>query len=203
MSRSNSAPPYPVVFALIVALAPFACAPPIPTSTPPRPTIAARANPSATAEPFRSGGLGLFRDEFEAMHGRALRVTGPVVRYRGGQVTVTFANDIVWFVEREWPSNELPSPDEARAESLRYLPADAAFQSYHQTREFRRYDLYVSDALLARFREAARNADPIDPWISARPGTFIVYYRDSGEDVGSFVISTGVNPDGNDRTRLP
>lgn len=136
----------------------------------------------------------MFRDEWESIQGQPLRARGQFISYRGGNIGASFANDIVWYIERQWPGVEMPSRDAARTASNEYLPRDAHLVGYFQTRAMRRYDQYSSESLATRFRLAAENAEQVDPWKGAAPGSFIVYYRDLGDRVSSMVLSTGVNP---------
>lgn len=169
-----------------------ACAAAAPTSTTrPTPLRLTRPTPRPTATPYASGGLGLFRDEWEAKHGPP-RGQGPYFIYASGKLGAAFANDLVWYVERTWP--EPVDVEAARAESRLYLPPDAQAVRRYQTKALRRVDLYVSASLAERFRLAAENALRVDPWRGVEPGTFIVYYREVGELVGSIVLSTGDNP---------
>jgi hypothetical protein len=175
---------------LITLLAACAAAPPTPTAKPTALRLA-RPTPRPTPTPYASGGLGLFRDEWEAKHGPP-RGQGPFFSYEGGKLGAAFANDLVWYVERTW--NEPVDVEAARAESRLFFPPDAQRVRFYQTKALRRVDLYVSASLAERFRVAAENAFRVDPWRGVQPGTFIVYYRELGELVGSIVLSTGDNP---------
>ena len=178
--------------ALLLALLAAACAPaPVTPTARPTPLRVARPTPRPTPTPYGSGGLGLFRDEWEAKNGPP-RGSGPFFSYAGGKLGAAFANDLVWYVERTWP--EPVSVPTARAESQLFFPPDAQAVRRYQTKALRRVDLYVSASLAERFRIAAENAFQVNPWRGVEPGTFIVYYREVGELVGSIVLSTGDNP---------
>jgi len=165
------------------------------TPTPPRPTPLrlARPTPRPTATPYPSGGLGLFRGEWEERHGRG-RGAGPLFGYGGGKLGVAFANDLIWYLERSWGADEVVAVEVARDESRAYIPADARLLRTYQTRSLRRVDLYASSSLGERFRLAAENGEPIDPWRGVEPDTFIVYYHELGDRVTGVVLSTGNNP---------
>jgi hypothetical protein len=167
-----------------------AAAAPTPTARP-TPLRLARPKPRPSPTPYSSGGLGLFRDEWESRHGAA-RGQGPYFSYAGGRLGAAFANDLVWYVERTWA--EPVGVEIARAESRLFFPPDARTVRFYQTKALRRVDLYASSSLAERFRVAAENAFRVDPWRGVDPGTFIVYYREIGDLVGSIVISTGDNP---------
>jgi hypothetical protein len=178
---------------LLLSLLASACAPaPSPTApSKPTPLRLARPTPRASPTPYASGGLGLFRDEWEDRHGPS-RGQGPFFSYASGKFGAAFANDLVWYVERTWP--EPVDVETARAESRLFFPPDAEAVRRYQTKALRRVDLYVSASLAERFRVAAENAFRVDPWRGVEPGTFIVYYRELGDLVGSIVLSTGDNP---------
>ena len=149
-----------------------------------------RPTPRPTPTPIPSGGIGLFRDEWERLHGPPTTATERFLRYAGGY-GAAFLNDIAFYVERD-----LPSPvdvDEAREESRALMPDDAQLQLMYQTRLLVRIDLYKSESLLARFRDAAENVAAPDPWMSDEPGTFIVILREEEGKVVSLALSTGRN----------
>jgi hypothetical protein len=177
----------------LIACQPARAAPPTPTRTAQRRPLVHRPTPRPIPTPYPSGGLGLFRDEWELRHGRA-RGAGPFFGYANGRLGVAFVNDLVWYLERSWGAAEVVPVEAARAESRAYIPSDARFRRTYETRGLRRVDLYASPSLVERFRLAAKNGDPVDPWLDAEPGTFIVYYHEQGERVASFVLSTGNNP---------
>jgi len=181
---------------------PLACAlPPPPTPTRPALTRPPTREPTAKLIPYVSGGLGLFRDEWEARYGPPVSSTASFVLYRGG-IGASFANGMVWYVEREWNFADAVGQDLARAESRRFLPGDAGAMSEHETRFLRRYDRYFSAALAARFASVASSDNAVDLWLGQPAGWFIVFYRDVGERVWSLALSTGNNPDLNERSRL-
>jgi hypothetical protein len=164
-------------------------------ATPRRVAGGATARPTLrpTATPYPSGGLGLFRDEWEGHHGRG-RGPGPLFGYGGGKLGAAFANDLLWYLERSWGAAEMVPVEAARDESRAYIPGDAELIRTYQTRVGRRVDLYTSSSLRERFRLAAEHGEPIDPWLGAEPGTFIVYYHERGDRVTALVMSTGNNP---------
>jgi hypothetical protein len=176
--------------AVLAAVLSGCAAAPSPTARP-TPLRLTRPTPRPSPTPYPSGGLGLFRDEWEHRHG-APRGQGPYFSYAGGKLGAAFANDLVWYVERTWP--EPVGVETARAESRLFFPPDAQTVRFYQTKALRRVDLYASVSLAERFRVAAENAFRVDPWRGVAPGTFIVYYRELGDLVGSIVLSTGDNP---------
>ena len=78
-----------------------------------------------------SQGIGLTRDEWEALHGRG-EVGQSLVSYEGGRYVVGFDGDVVTFVERGWEDEGNVRAEESVAEVLDLLPADARLtESYY------------------------------------------------------------------------
>jgi hypothetical protein len=177
------------VLALLVACAGAPPATPRPTLGPLR---VERPTPAPTPTPYGSGGLGLFRDEVEALYGNPLRATGRVFEYRGGTLSVAYALGLAGFLEKTWPE---PRPFEAaRDESGTLIPGDARLVRYYETRWFRRIQQFVSPSLASRFQVAAENFGATNPWAGMEPGTFIVVYVPWGDSYRSVQILIGSTP---------
>ncbi len=170
--------------------APTRTAAPSPIALQRLPAPAARLTPT----PMPSGGLGLFRDEFEARFGANGRPNGRFITYRSGQITVALANDLVWYIEREWIPEEIPRRADARTQSRDLIPGDAILLGNYETRGAMRFERFRSAGLAERFQSAARIADPFDPWPGMEPGTFIVAYRERGDWVSGMLVMTGNVP---------
>jgi hypothetical protein len=75
---------------------------------------------------FESGGIGLSRAEWEAVHGPG-DVGQNYVTYEGGRYYVQFVGDAVSFIELGWEDRGGVDAPDALAEVEALLPADAGF----------------------------------------------------------------------------
>jgi hypothetical protein len=146
-----------------------------PTPTPPPPSVA--ATPTVRPGLFRSGGIGLTRDEWEGAHGQPAREIGGRVEYDGGRFLVSFRDGKIARVERVWGAGSPVLLDAARIESRGLLPRDARFvrtrvPEGESDQPF--VDVYSSDSLPSRFPDAPWRANP---WTGGQPGnTYAVFH---------------------------
>ncbi len=126
------------------------------------------APPTSTPEP--TGGLGATRAWWDP------RLTD--------SLTVYFANDRAWYIERQWPTGQGTSDIEAAIAAL--VPDDRDLVDTFATSGGDRTARVYTSAWLAGLFGA-------EQWGGADPGTFLVTFNASGE-VTRLVIATGNNP---------
>jgi hypothetical protein len=150
----------------------------------PRPARRSRTTPGA----FLSGGLGLDRAAWEAVHGPPLSTADGASVYSGGRLLARYYNGAVCRVERRL-TGEADQPlaqKAARTHSRDFLPVDVRFIESFPAGLDRTADRYVSPSLAVRFGAA--------PWQGAVHGVVVVVFHLSGDRVQSFFVSAGGNP---------
>jgi hypothetical protein len=142
------------------------------------PTVRHPSGVAARQGAFESGGIGLSRAEWEAVHGPG-DVGQNYVTYEGGRYFVQFAGGAVSFIELGWEDRGGVDATVALAEAEALLPADAAFlETFYAPPTGGgpvglTIDRYESAALPDRFPEAQQPPT----------GSILVVYQESqGQD---------------------
>jgi hypothetical protein len=138
----------------------------------------------ARVSPFRSGGLGLTREAWEARYGAPLETVLGVTIYAGG-LSVVYRNDKVWSITQGWETER--TFDEARAMAKTLLPADSTLVEMYTTSIGQRVDRSQSETLQYHFSDVG---------FGNEPGEHIVVYLHKPDtlNVTGFEISVGNNP---------
>ena len=175
------------------ALASRGSAAPAPPAAPsPTTPSATAATPTRRAGIFRSGGLGLTREEWERLHGAPSRETDEAVEYENGRFVVAFRDGRVARLTRVWGEQSPALLDAARIESRTFLPRDARFvRSRIPTVESGQpfVDVYSSESLPIPFPDAPWRATP---WTGGEPGNLVAVFRVTPElRTPSAVVSVG------------
>lgn len=145
-----------------------------------------------TAPRFHSGGLGLTRSDWEAIHGSGSKDNSGWFHYANEAYVIDFASwstpeYSAWHIERQWgwPRPKPVPLDEARSEARSLIPTDSKLVKTYTTQQGRLVDLYFSESLKRRF--------PARMFIGGEPGNFIVLYRPTNP-VDTMIIGIGNNP---------
>jgi endonuclease YncB( thermonuclease family) len=164
---------------------------PTPISSPsPTPFPSETPTPTSTV-PFRSGGLGLSRSDWEIQHTEtdpnSLDFTSLGVPY-DGRYDVTFQEGNVFHIERQWQPANAVSMESAEQESAALLPRDAVFiRTYTpEGQSDTIVNVYYSESLKSRFL--------LTTWSRAQPGAFVVVLYAGLEGVTRMRIGVDDNP---------
>lgn len=135
---------------------------------------------------FFSGGLGLSKEDWEVQHTQTgSDIFGPIY---DNQYIVSFRDNKIWYIERQWSSVNAVSPQDVEAESSTLLPNDSQLVTVYNPsgRPETTVRLYISEALKDRFAE--------DDFVGGEPGNFTVQYNTFDNQVTRMIISLGNNP---------
>lgn len=169
------------------------------------PDLPAAAPQTTTAEteptsgtPLVSGGLGLTRAQWTALHGQGTADPALGERYNGGYIVYyqpdTTEVDAIGGMEFQWSASAPQTMANARAASKNLIPADSTLVKTYEL-SGRTVDLYMSTWLRDRFPATMKIKDSDFPiWINGEPGNFIVLYRVTEARVTSIVLGLGNNP---------
>jgi hypothetical protein len=153
--------------------------------------VSAGCNPRRSD--FSSGGLGVRRNDWERLHGRALveDLASDVYKVPDqGALILSFHEGNCSMLERHHAPSAV-SLDLARGESRQLIPNDSSLTRTYTSAPANLVDLYHSESLRTRFSKDVE-------WGGGGPGDFTVsYYNWSGVEgngVEEFVIRIGNNP---------
>ena len=146
-----------------------------------------RPKPTVTNKDITSGGIGLSRAAWEAVHGPPGTDPLGYIPYETGKYRLIYGNGNVWMIDVRCEPSSPVSLDAARAESKRLIPADAVFVRTYVTSNSLRLlvDLYKSESLKSQF--------PADRWPGGEPGDIFVVYGPaaSASRVTRIVVGAG------------
>lgn len=150
--------------------------------------VVTASGPSNTASStaYTSGGLGLSQTDWE----QSYPATGEDLPgfTRHGDYIVSFQQDNVSYIERQWDSANAITETDLKTEFTTLIPADSQLiQTYSpEGRPETIVNLYFSESLKDRFSP--------DLWIGGQPGNFTVQYNAYDYGIGRMIITLGNNP---------
>lgn len=161
---------------------------PAPINTPTPESVVTEEIVIPQVETFDSGGLGLSKTEWEQVHTETELDYAPVGTGYDGKYDVVFQEGNVWFIERQWRTDDAITPDVVELESQNLIPVDSQLiETYSpEGRPETIVNLYLSESLKSRFST--------DLWIGGEPGNFTVQYNVYDGKVTRLIITTGNNP---------
>lgn len=133
-----------------------------------------------------SGGLGLSKEEWESQHTQTgSDILGPVY---DDQYIVGFRGNRIWYIERQWSSENAVSPQEVETVSSTLLPGDNQLVTVYNPsgRPETTVRLHMSEALKISFAE--------DDFVGGELGNFTVQYNTFDGQVTRMIIALGNNP---------
>ena len=172
---------------------------PVPTNTslPPTNTPEVTNTPvlaSDSGNGYSSGGLGLSRLDWEQKHTETSLDYQPIGTGYDNKYDVMFQVGNVWYIERQWNTNDFVTVDEVKIESQNLIPLDSQLiETYNpEGRPETVVNLYFSESLKNRFK----NEDSLfgNWWTGGESGNFTVQYNVYDGEVGRMIISIGNNP---------
>lgn len=175
---------------------------PLPPTDTPEPTHTPVDTPIPTDTPvtsnstssFVSGGLGLSQVDWEKVHTKTdldyiAMGTGYDRIY-----DVVFQESNVWYIERQWSTDNPVTPDVIKVESQGLIPADSQLvETYSpEGRPETIVNLYMSESLKSRFN--SENSVTGNWWTGGESGNFTVQYNQYDYGVTRMIIALGNNP---------
>ena len=171
-----------------------------PTNTPIPPTN----TPEPTDEPvlvsdngngYLSGGLGLSKADWDSSHTETNLDYQPFGTGYDNIYDVAFQIGNVWYIDRQWDTNNFVTLDVAEIVGQSLIPADSQLVETYSPEGIPEIivNLYFSESLKSRFR----NEDETlfgNWWFGGEPGNFIVSYSVYDGEVARMVIGIGNNP---------
>lgn len=164
----------------------------VPTNTSEPTNTLAPAGEPESSNTAASGGLGLSQTEWEQTHTQTGKdILGSIYDEK---YVVVFQADNVWYIERQWSTENAVTPDAVEAESQSLIPADSQFVKTYtpEGRPETTVNLYMSESLKSRFNP--EDSITGDWWTGGEPGNFTVQYNQYDAGVTRMIIALGNNP---------